>query len=256
MTNERENYYIRLIKESFSFFEVCKKADIVATTGNYNTLKGIVKKNNIDISHFKRQHSKVVNRIKLEDVLENKRYINAYRLTRLLLKSGLKERKCENPECGITEWYGQPIKIVAHHINGDSTDNRLENIMFLCPNCHSYTDNFGGKNIRTEERFCFECGKKLTSNQKKFCCVDCMRNNKKKHKQDTIKKEKRTKCPPKEVLIEDISYLNIRLVGEKYGVSDKAVCKWLNKYDLPTKCKEIGTFLKENGIEDKRYRKK
>ena len=44
MTNERENYYIRLIKESFSFLEVCKKADIVATTGNYNTLKGIVKK--------------------------------------------------------------------------------------------------------------------------------------------------------------------------------------------------------------------
>jgi 5-methylcytosine-specific restriction endonuclease McrA len=33
-----------------------------------------------------------------------------------------------------------------HHINGDGSDNRLENIIFLCANCHSQTDTYGGRN--------------------------------------------------------------------------------------------------------------
>jgi 5-methylcytosine-specific restriction endonuclease McrA len=52
----------------------------------------------------------------------------------------LRGRKCEN--CGITEWLGQPINLEIHHINGDRSDNSLNNLMILCPNCHSYTSNF------------------------------------------------------------------------------------------------------------------
>ena len=33
-----------------------------------------------------------------------------------------------------------------HHINGINTDNRLENLQLLCPNCHALTDNYRGKN--------------------------------------------------------------------------------------------------------------
>jgi 5-methylcytosine-specific restriction endonuclease McrA len=35
-----------------------------------------------------------------------------------------------------------------HHVNGKGKDNRLENIVFLCPNCHAKTDNWGGRNVR------------------------------------------------------------------------------------------------------------
>jgi hypothetical protein len=38
--------------------------------------------------------------------------------------------------------------MALHHINGDALDNRLENISFLCPNCHSQTPNFSGRNIK------------------------------------------------------------------------------------------------------------
>jgi 5-methylcytosine-specific restriction endonuclease McrA len=37
---------------------------------------------------------------------------------------------------------GQPINLEVHHIDGDRTNNSLENLQLLCPNCHSYTTNF------------------------------------------------------------------------------------------------------------------
>ena len=52
--------------------------------------------------------------------------------------------KCE--KCGLSEWQGEPLICELHHINGDSTDNRIENLIILCPNCHSQTDNFRSKN--------------------------------------------------------------------------------------------------------------
>ena len=61
-----------------------------------------------------------------------------------LLRAGLKENRCE--ECGITEWRAKPLNMALHHINGDGNDNRLENIRFLCPNCHAQTPNYGGRN--------------------------------------------------------------------------------------------------------------
>lgn len=65
-------------------------------------------------------------------------------LRRRLVNAGLKEERCE--ECGLDEWRGQPLRVTLHHVNGDPYDNRLENISFLCPNCHSQTPNFGGRN--------------------------------------------------------------------------------------------------------------
>jgi hypothetical protein len=54
-----------------------------------------------------------------------------------LIKEGLKEAKCEC--CGRTEWLGVPLEL--HHINEVHTDNRLENLLILCPNCHAMTDS-------------------------------------------------------------------------------------------------------------------
>ena len=52
----------------------------------------------------------------------------------------LRGRKCEN--CGIEEWLGQPINLEIHHIDGNHYNNDLSNLQLLCPNCHSYTDNY------------------------------------------------------------------------------------------------------------------
>jgi hypothetical protein len=65
-------------------------------------------------------------------------------LKRRLIKEGLLVDKCS--ECGIIEWRGKKLSLDIHHINGIKTDNRLENLCLLCPNCHRQTDTFAGKN--------------------------------------------------------------------------------------------------------------
>jgi 5-methylcytosine-specific restriction endonuclease McrA len=67
-------------------------------------------------------------------------------LKRRLIKLGLKADRCEI--CGISAWRGAPLSLALHHVNGDGRDNRLENLQLLCPNCHSQTDNFAGRNVR------------------------------------------------------------------------------------------------------------
>ena len=62
-----------------------------------------------------------------------------------LISENILEYKCI--ECGNTgEWNGKPITLQLDHVNGVYNDNRVENLRFLCPNCHSQTDTFRSKN--------------------------------------------------------------------------------------------------------------
>jgi len=88
--------------------------------------------------------------IPLEDLLVVGRRTNRTHLKQRLLAAGLKENRCE--ECGITGWRGKPLSMALHHVNGDGTDNRLLNIAYLCPNCHSQTPNYGGRNGHRRRR--------------------------------------------------------------------------------------------------------
>ena len=49
--------------------------------------------------------------------------------------------------CGLSEWINGKLTLELDHINGISNDHRIENLRFLCPNCHSQTDTFRGRNI-------------------------------------------------------------------------------------------------------------
>src|SRR5262249_39753460 len=80
----------------------------------------------------------------LEELLVVGRRTNRSHLKQRLLGEGLKENRCE--ECGLTEWRGKPLSMALHHVNGDGSDNRLENLLLLCPNCHAQTPNYGGRN--------------------------------------------------------------------------------------------------------------
>lgn len=94
----------------------------------------------VDYSHFTGQrwntnNKNPVYRDKYASKLSEDKTLKSANVRTKVINLGLKENKCE--ECGITEWRGKPITIQLHHINGDRSDNRIENLRMLCPNCHS-----------------------------------------------------------------------------------------------------------------------
>lgn len=76
-------------------------------------------------------------------------HYQTYKLKQLLFMFNVKENKCEC--CGISEWQGKPLNYELHHIDGNRTNHELSNLMMLCPNCHSQTENFRSLNIKSFE---------------------------------------------------------------------------------------------------------
>lgn len=149
------NYTIEDIKESvrtsLSIADVLRKLNLAPLGGNYRTIKTKIIQYNIDTSHFTEQgwnkygHKSFGNSGKpLSAVLNINSSLSSFNIKERLFNNKLKENKCEL--CGISEWLGKPINCELHHINGDTTDNRIENLQILCPNCHSQTDNFRRRN--------------------------------------------------------------------------------------------------------------
>lgn len=241
----------KVIKESLSLSEVCRKLGIIAAGGNYKTLRNKITEYNIDISHFTGQgwntgkkYRKVITPIPLDDILIQGSVYKSNKLKIRLFESGLKIQTCEC--CGLSEWMGNKINLELHHMNGDSNDNRLENLQILCPNCHSMTDNYRGKNVKRKKtepssiwldvieqsknlelpkkiKHCKSCGNEYSGNSKKYCSIECYYDGKRVNK--TI-----PKVP--ELLESFEKYKTFTSVGRYYNVSDNAVRKWCENYGI------------------------
>jgi 5-methylcytosine-specific restriction endonuclease McrA len=79
----------------------------------------------------------------LEEVFNGKE-IDSACLKKKLFKHGIKQYKCEI--CGIKDWLNEKIVLEIHHIDGDNKNNKLNNLMILCPNCHGQTNTYRALN--------------------------------------------------------------------------------------------------------------
>ena len=238
-------------RKSHSIAEMCRNFGIVASGGNYKVMHNLIDKYHIDISHFTGQGWNVGLKFKpnppkaLSEILIENSYYQSYKLKQRLIDEHLKEHKCE--KCGNERWYGQPIPLELHHINGNHNDNRLENLQLLCPNCHAQTDNYRGRNgkrydlkevipiqprvitntkieiIKKEKpkRYCLTCGQELKTSQTKYCSQECATKS-------------YTKRIDKEELINALEENNHNLtqVGKLYNVSANAIKKWCKHYNI------------------------
>ena len=138
----------QLVSESTTLSELMRRLGYTNNRGNsFVGLKNYLRDNGIDTTHFKGRHhgTSKTEKFSLEDILvPNSEYTNMTRLKARVLKANLLEYKCS--ECGISTWQNKHLVLQLDHINGDNRDNRIENLRLLCPNCHSQTETFCGKN--------------------------------------------------------------------------------------------------------------
>lgn len=136
------------VKDCYSLSELCRRIGLTARGSNFKTLRKKLNEFDVDYSHFTGPRWNVdvnnpIYRGKLYPKLCEHSSLNTVCAKNTLYRLGIKENKCEI--CGTSEWQGKELVCELHHINGDSTDNRLENLIILCPNCHSQTANYAGR---------------------------------------------------------------------------------------------------------------
>lgn len=136
----------QIVAESNSNAEVGAKLGYVRTGGgSMESIHKMYEYYNIDTSHFT---GEAWNKDKFDyERFKNGNAIKSANMVDAIV--ALRGRKCEN--CGFETWLEQPITLEVHHKDGEHLNNELDNLQLLCPNCHSYTENWRGKNIQTAQ---------------------------------------------------------------------------------------------------------
>lgn len=153
MNMERGSYSVDDLKvavqKSVCFSDVCRMLNITICTFNIKRIKSICVEHNVSLEHFDLKQAFRRNKVtwNIEDVFVVASQISRSHLRDYCFRKGLYTGKCG--ECGIgEEWNGKPLLIELDHINGINDDNRVENLRWLCPNCHSQTPTYRKRHNR------------------------------------------------------------------------------------------------------------
>lgn len=145
---ESEEFIRDAVRESGTRREIIERLGWPLDANSYKKLLFRIRKYRIDISHLRREVPKNNGQptYELSSILiENSPYQNRTRLKQRLVSEGVLPyicNRCRNDG----SWLGTPLTLQLEHKNGIANDNRLENLEFLCPNCHSQTATYAGRN--------------------------------------------------------------------------------------------------------------
>lgn len=209
------------IAASRTIADALRLMGLSVSPGNYKTVAKYVKLLGLSTDHHTgKAHGTSITPQKqpLESILVQGSTYNTSHLRKRLIKEGLLEEGCA--ECSLgPEWRGRPLTLQLDHVNGDPSDNRLENLRLLCPNCHTQTKNFTGRNIRGRYRKAVrrcECGTPISKTSE--ACNRCR----------GLRASKIT-WPPADKLALDVARSSYTDVAKELGVSDNAIRKYLRK---------------------------
>lgn len=136
------------VEQSFCMSDVLAIVGLSNHGNNYKTIKKIIERKQISTAHFDKavvsgRNKKVYTYTEI--FCEGSKYSRSS-LGLAVKRFNVLPYVCVG--CGNTGvWLDQPINLVVDHINGVNDDNRVENLRYLCYNCHSLTDTFAGRNV-------------------------------------------------------------------------------------------------------------
>jgi len=189
--------------------------------GGYKTLKKRISDENLSIDLLKRNRKKFLSDKGLSQPIdnsiifkENSEYTNRTNIKTKLIRDFNFAYECV--DCGIGEYYNsKPISLQLDHINGISNDNRIDNLRFLCPNCHSQTETYAGKQ-KKKVNFC-ECGKLIKCSSTK--CRKCRGKS----------GNPRINWPTDDDLKKFLTMETLSQLSKRLGVSKSALVKKVSK---------------------------
>ena len=226
-----------IVKQSSSMKEISTKIGYTATSGD--SLARIRKRIdflNLSTEHFSEMNKRTVKRNEDNIFIENST-ANQSTLRRWYKKGEYTPYICSI--CGQEPiWQGKDLTLILDHINGSNHDDRLENLRWVCPNCNQQLDTTNGKNLRNKNKnnkilnYCIDCGKEISIGATR--CISC--EQARRHCEKPITREELKK------LIRNTPFTRI---GEQFGVSDNAIRKWCDSYNLPRKVSDIKKYTDE-----------
>lgn len=205
-----------------SFVDVLTKLGLDAYSGNHRTLKERIREDGLNtdrlVERRKQRYSNLSKMRKIpisEIMIENSTY-GTNHLKNRIVKEGLLPYCCSG--CGNKgEWMEKKLVLQLEHKNGNSRDHRIENLCFLCPNCHSQTETYAGRNSSSKKsRVCCDCGG-ATKGQGKKCRKCASQKQPQKFVVDKLKLQELVNTHP------------MTKVGRMFGVSDSSIKKRCRK---------------------------
>lgn len=126
-----------IVADVCTYSELSKRLGYNGST-RFDAMKDMIQELNLDISHFCNPK---------KGKFDYSRFVYGKEMkgpTMIRALIALRGHRCEN--CGLEQWMDNPIVLEVHHKDGDRLNNELDNLQLLCPNCHSITFNWKGKN--------------------------------------------------------------------------------------------------------------
>jgi ribosomal protein L40E len=218
---------VEAVKSSSKLSEVARKLGLATYGANSKTINKHIRLLELDTSHFLNRKEqleearKLIKSISYDDLF-CVNDVDRQHVKRRIIKDDLIPYQCAR--CSISTWEGERLSLHLDHINGINNDNRLENLRFLCPNCHSLTQTYCGKQLRGRNygtHTCVDCGAAVCDDATR--CRRCAGLH---HNPTKIT------WPDHQTLQSMVDELGYRGTGAKLGITDNSVKKRLKNYPI------------------------